>query len=283
MTADDFATVLDAKLVPIVNLVPMLQKLINRYYNPYRGGSSQGTRLKEFRTKLREAAYGNRTTPVKCMVTQISVGERYERKGSGRIGTNGNVTIETVTDEDIPAAHLLPSSTIADTADVLEMSLDDIQSTRNGLFLCKKIEESFDQLELSFVPVDILHPSQYKMVIWKDSCKTKSVIKGSLKLIGQYDEHSLELGGLEPYRRALSFQALLAYDTLSRSDENKLQQIKPEYFGTPPKSSDLDRILSLKFTTTHSEERTGTRNLGAILMTAIKEEGNKSGFSDDDC
>jgi HNH endonuclease len=172
---------------------------------------------------------------------------------------------------------------MVDIAEVLEMSLDDIQSTRNGLFLCSKIEESFDKLDLSFVPVDILHPSQYKMVIWKDSCKTKSVMKGSLKLIGEYDEVSLELGELEPYRRALSYQALLAYGKLSISDGNKLLQSKPEYFGTPPKSSDLDRIFSLKSTTTHSEELTGIRNLGATLMTAIKEEGNKSDISYDDC
>jgi hypothetical protein len=103
LTADDFTTVLDAKLVPIVNLVPMLQKVINHYYNPYRGGSSQGTRFKEFRTKLREAAYGNRSTPVKCMVTQISVGDNKE---SGKKGTNGKGTIETVTDEDILEAHI---------------------------------------------------------------------------------------------------------------------------------------------------------------------------------
>ena len=196
---------------------------------------------------------------------------------------NGKVTIETVTDEDILAAHILPSSTIVDIADVLEMSLDDIQSTRNGLLLCSKIKESFDKLELSFVPVDILHPSQYKMVIWKDSCKAKSVMKGSLKLIGEYDEVSLELGELEPYRRALSYQALLAYGKLSISDGNKLLQSKPEYFSNPPKSSDLDRILSLKSTTTHSEELTGIRSLGSTLMTAIKEEGNKSDISDDDC
>ena len=48
-------------------------------------------------------------------------------------------------------------------------------------------------------------------------------MKGSLKLIWGYDEVSLELGELEPYRRALSFQALLAYDNFSIPDGKKLK------------------------------------------------------------
>jgi hypothetical protein len=164
LTADDFATVLDAKLVPIVNLVPMLHKVITDFYNPYRGGSSHGTRLQEFKTNLREAVYGDRSTPISCMVTGISVGDN---KDAGRRGTGGKATTVTVAIEevDIPATHILPSSTNAEIAELLEMSLNDLQS-KNGLFLCKRIEESFDKLALSFVPIDILLPSEYKMVIW---------------------------------------------------------------------------------------------------------------------
>lgn len=246
-------------LLSIVELVPMLRSVVTRHYNPYRGGS-HGSRLKDFRSNLRGAVYGNGTTPISCMVTGFSVGD------------------DEVADEDIPAAHILPSSTSTEIADILEMTLGDIQATRNGLFLCKRIEESFDELGLSFVPIDILHPNEYKMVIWKDDYKKRFVIKGSSRAIGLYDGLPLNLGNLIPFRRALSYQAFLAYDNLSISEVAKLQQSKPEYFGTPPKSSGLNNLLMAKIK--NGEEFTTTRKVDATLMTAIKEEGY---CSDEDC
>ena len=127
------------------------------------------------------------------MVTGISVGDNND---AGRRGTGGKATTVTVAieDEDIPAAYILPSSTKAEIAELLEMSLNDLQSTRIGPFLCKRIEESFDELALSFVPIDILHPSEYKMVIWKNSYKNKFVIKGRTEIIGTYNGICLKIG-----------------------------------------------------------------------------------------
>ena len=143
------------------------------------------------------------------MLTGIKVGDAGVKEG------------EFVTSEDIVAAHILPSSTTEEIVTILEMTLEEMQGPKNGLFLCKKIEVCFDHLELSFIPTDMLNPMTYKCVIWREACKSLSVYKDRTEKIGDYDNKLLKLGKLEPFRRALSYQAFLAYDNLSPADKEK--------------------------------------------------------------
>eukprot|EP01036_Dinobryon_divergens_P028472 gene28472-37422_t len=82
---------------------------------------------------------------------------------------------------------------------------------RNGLWLARNIEKSFDTLRLSFVPQDILHPRTLILVIWDEDTRMTPIWDVHQDLIGQYEGCSLQLGGHEPFRRALSYQAYLAH------------------------------------------------------------------------
>ena len=239
-------------VAPFQLLIPILGKVVAHYFNPYERGSSHGTRAKDFYANLQEAAYGKCKAPIVCMVTSIPDADN-----------------SCPVSEYIVAAHILPSKTTEEVAEMLEMSLEDIQSVRNGLFLCKAIEENFDNLSLSFVPIDVLHPNKYKMVIWKEACKKKFVIKGRGEQIGEYENLELNLQHLRPFRRALSFQAFLAYDSLSTNDKKKFQTTAPDYFGTPPKSSNLETLYTRQ---TDISQFPTALALEAMLMTSIKEE-----------
>lgn len=243
-------------MAPLQHLVPMLGRVVTRHYNPYRGGSSHGTRVREFRNELWKATNprSHESDNIYCMVTSIAVND------------------VTVKSDDIIAVHILPSSTTEEVAAILEMSLDDLQSVRNGLFLCKGIEESFDQLALSFVPSNVLLPNQYKMVIWKDRYREKLIFKNKGAKIGQYDNFTLNKGELLPFRRALSYQAFLAFDSLSTDDKMRFQSQEPAYFGTPVKSSDLATLYDPQSANIGQPQSLTARTLGALLMTSLKEE-----------
>lgn len=46
------------ELDPNIKFLPTLVRIMLRHSNPFNGGSSKGTRFKEFRNELREAAHG---------------------------------------------------------------------------------------------------------------------------------------------------------------------------------------------------------------------------------
>ena len=212
ITVEDITKAVSSSLNPILSLLPTLVRMMQHHYNPFNGGSSKGTRFKEFRNELRKAVCGESLAPVCCMVTGIVVSEEND-----------------VLDDDIVASHILPSSTTEEIAAFLEMSLGDIQSPKNGIFLSKNIEVSFDILQLSFVPIDHMNPTTFKMVIWKEECRKKSVFRDREEKIGDYDGIELKLGNFEPFRRALSFQALTAYNFLSPADKETFRAKKQLY------------------------------------------------------
>lgn len=128
------------------------------------------------------------------------------------------------------AAHILPCTTKKRIADQLNLSLDNLNDTRNGLFLAKNIEVAFDKLQLSFIPRDMLHPNSLRMVIWDHDVSNTPIWEAHDDLIGQYEGCTLQLGEHSPYRRALSYQAYISHASSKLClDDNS----RPQEFGTP--------------------------------------------------
>ena len=157
--------------------------------------------------------------------------------------------------DQVCATHILPASSHEEIYSSLGMTSADLNSIRNGLWLARNIEMSFDALRLSFVPKDILHPRTLKQVIWDEVARMTPIWDGHQDLIGQYDGCSLQLGGHEPFRRALSYQAYLAHSNYM----NKLLPVDnvscPAEFGTPPSSFIvITDMLVAQFDTSVREE-----------------------------
>ena len=88
------------------------------------------------------------------------------------------------------------------------------------------------------------------------------MFRGKKEKIGDYDGLELKLGNLEPFRRALLFQALTAYNSLSPADKETFRAKNPPHFGSPVKSELLSQLCG------------GFEGaLGETLMTSIKYEG----------
>jgi len=149
---------------------------------------------------------------VKCMLT-------------GEYGNNDQVI----------CAHIIPCATTNLILASLQLSLADTNNPRNVLFLSKGVEKAFDKLQISFIPVDILNPSSFKMKIWDDACRILPIWEGSTRLISDFDGSVLNMMGHNPFRRCLSYQAYQAYINQPKSADWPLDP--PAYFGTPERPS----------------------------------------------
>ena len=114
--------------------------------------------------------------------------------------------------KNVIVSHILPDSSKNSVLERLKLDFtfknDYAAKPSNFLLLDKKIEDAFDHLKLSFVPIDILHPTTFKLVCWTDEVITLS--DGSL--FDCSGEPRLNLPeGFAPSRRAMSYQALCAY------------------------------------------------------------------------
>ena len=132
-------------------MVPFVNRINDRLFNPWSPSQVSGTRDENFRNKLK-TSIGITGNNIPCMLT-----------------------LEEGNDEQVCAAHILPCSTADNIFVDLNMTLDDLNSPRNGLFLSKNVEKEFDLLHLSFVPKDLLHPKLFKIVIWYDHSRSKSI------------------------------------------------------------------------------------------------------------
>ena len=209
----------------VKSLVPEICELILRDRNPYEPSksSSEGERRKDFRQNLIRAVHGSSKgvrDKIPCMLS----------------GEEGNGL-------EVVAAHIVPASTRPKILDGIPMTIEELQSPRNGLFLAKEVEAAFDRLQISFIPQDILNPSTLVMVIWSDEVKSTPLWKESASSglksskctlkIGEYEGRVLDLKGHDPIKRALAYQATMAYNyTLSEERKKKIAQ--PPLFGTPP-------------------------------------------------
>ena len=57
---------------------------------------------------------------------------------------------------EVVAAHIIPASTRPKILAGIPMTMEELQSPRNGLFLAKEVQAAFDRLQISFIPQDIL-------------------------------------------------------------------------------------------------------------------------------
>ena len=207
-------------------MVPFVSRINARLNNPWTPSKVTGTRDDHFRNNLKKHL-GITGNNIPCMLTR--------RVGNG---------------EQVCGAHILPCSTPEHTFFDLNMTVDDLNSPRNGLFLSKNVEIEFDLLHLSFVPKDVLHPNLFKMVIWSDKSRYKPIWDGHDDLIGQYEGCTLTLDGHKPFRRALSFQAYQAHEHARGRSEDRHQE-----FGTPPSNfSTMRSLLEAAYETAYREE-----------------------------
>jgi hypothetical protein len=216
-----------AELLEVIKaLVPFVSRVNLKLNNPWTPSIVTGTRNDDFR-QLLKAQLGIEGNNISCMLT-------------GQVGNGDQVC----------GAHILPCSTEKYLCDELNMTIDDLNSPRNGLFLARNVEREFDSLNLSFVVADVLHPNVFKMVIWADECRYKPIWNRHLHAIGQYESCTLILNDHKPFRRALSFQAYQAH-TNARGSPARL----PPEFGTPPSSfNTMRRQLEGYYETAFREE-----------------------------
>jgi hypothetical protein len=121
-------------------------------------------------------------------------------------------------------AHILPRRTKQSIRESLGMEIEDMNSFRNLLLLACNIEDAFDRLKLSFIQKNALDTTLI-LKIWDDSIRTQQIWPGSTQTIGMYEGSALNLSlpigiyELEPFRRCLSYQALMAIMTNSKFSE----------------------------------------------------------------
>ena len=134
--------------------------------------------------------------------------------------------------EQVVVAHLIPCSTTENILSKLHMKVIDVNSSRNALFLSRNIELCFDKLQLSFVPIDILHPSTLKMQIWDESIRSRPIFDGSKLIIASFDGAELMLNGHNPFLRCLSYQAFQAWNHYDSKLVGMVPRDPPLSFGT---------------------------------------------------
>jgi hypothetical protein len=131
------------------------------------------------------------------------------------------------TNEQVRAAHILPKSSKAPL--LRNLHIDDINATRNLLWLAPGIEEAFDAMQLSFIPCLTKGMVQkYKLKIWDDNCKSNLIFKneatkiGDIDLENQYMDFTIKNGNKKSatqhvfYRRCLAYQAICCHQFYER-------------------------------------------------------------------
>lgn len=133
---------------------------------------------------------------------------------------------------EIEAAHIVPAKSVIKRLSSIGMNEDDVNSVRNGLLLASGIHKAFDNLRISFVKSNPLSECLY-MKIWDRTCCDLPVFPGSTKTIGEFDEGKLNLGGHDPFKRALSFQSYMAFLKHKHIPEN----LEPVEYGSENEST----------------------------------------------
>ena len=116
---------------------------------------------------------------------------------------------------DLTVAHIMPKSAKSKYLECLSMTRDEVNSVRNLLLLCSKIEHAFDRLDISFVPPSNPFEGQFCLRIWNAKVRDMPIYEGASTNIGDYDNAVLNLsvnGRVHnPFKRAISYQAYHAY------------------------------------------------------------------------
>jgi hypothetical protein len=98
-------------------------------------------------------------------------------------------------------------------------------------FLATGIHKAFDHLRLSFIKSNPLSQKLY-FKIWDKSCQNIEVYPGAGRTIGEFDGARLKLAHHQPFKRALSYHAYIAYLKFNFDPSNK----RPEEYGSENES-----------------------------------------------
>ena len=180
---------------------------------------------------------------IQCMVTGIKEEVIYNDKGP--VGNR------------VQLAHLIPHNckNIRRHGMLQKCGLkpEDIEVTRNFLFLAGPIEKAFDNLELSLVRDGIEESSIFRLRIFNEKCKNTPIHEGSNDIIGNYDGKIVNFYGHRVFQTALSLHAQQAYA------HNGSKGVSPKIFVSPPKGiTSLDILKLSQFslsTTIHRDDQ----------------------------
>lgn len=137
--------------------------------------------------------------------------KKLREKLFGKLGLTNDTAQCWLTGEvgSVKVAHIIPDSADTYVLNRLGLRQDfknnlDSDQRLNFMILDSSLEEAFDKLELSFIIKDRLHTSSFILKIWDDAVRNGP--------LGRYEGCGLNVPvGVSLSRRALSYQALMAY------------------------------------------------------------------------
>lgn len=173
--------------------------------------------------------------------------------------------------DQVVASHIIPRSTDGNILQLLQLTLFDVNSARNILFLCKNIEVAYDKLWISFIQKDVLHPTELLLVINNERARKLSVYEGATSTIGDLEGTTLILNGHNPFLRCLSYQAYLAYEF----SENKSVSSMPIEYGSPESN-----FAKFRRCATNIFKETLKNNFETALKHEIMNENDEDDDSD---
>ena len=251
----------------IIRFIPaLLSNLAHRTFNPYTESVISTDRDPNFRADVVAHYYPQ---PTVSLLATASFSSSSASSSSSSAAPAASRTVKDAhggvacmvsgqlgSEKQVICAHIHPHSSPIDILNYAGLTRAEVESERNGLLLAEGIEDAFDRLDLSFVPLSPLTPERYVMKIWtrvglaaSGTLGKKSYHPGdarSLPLwrskknpppsIGCCDGCELLYGvpPQPPLRRALSYQAWLAYDRAVKLEWiDASSEPPPIDFGTP--------------------------------------------------
>ncbi|CAM6001479.1 unnamed protein product [Sphagnum balticum] len=150
----------------------------------------------------------------------------------------------------LKTAHILPDSTKKSILNLLQLKPEfrnDVEAEKwNFMILRSDVEEAFDALKISFI-ADVVHPNSFCLHVWDPADLKPDVIEASGKELTIPE-------GIKLSRRALSYQALMAYLSLKYQDSS-IELTEPWDFSSEFEGKDQKRkALAGLFQTSLREE-----------------------------
>ena len=192
-------------------------------------------------------------SPFLCRLVRINLIEAHQQQEQGGgtyTGAAGAVVLPsldqyvpvTVAQNTIIAAHIWKASTCGKDLDEFGLREEDVNNTRNGLFLTKGIEDAFDNQQVCF----LYNTLNAQLVLWvADKRILSETIEGSDPQIKFSDVHQRPLCCPDenhlPFRRLLSWHARLTLEL--RKENVSVSNCTSEYDRSPGRgNATLDPI-----------------------------------------
>ena len=267
----------------ILQYIPsLLSSLVHHTFNPYTESVISVDRDPQFRVAVVAHYYPQSVLPLpaassssSCSSGPVAAGSRIVKDAHGKVACM--VSGELGSHTQVIAAHIHPHCSPIDTLNYAGLTRAEVDSVRNALLLADGIEKAFDRLDISFVPLSPVTPDRFVLKIWTSAGLAASGVVGKKGYhigdvrplpiwnskkqqhsIGEYEGSELLYGpsSSAPLRRALSYQAWLAYDRALKQGWVSSAQEPPPDFGTPNDSPfQRQRRLSLSSSSSRGQEQ----------------------------